>query len=78
MSDVQTIELRCSKTSDGKYNARTFINGKEVKGKEFIVNRSDEFAVILLFRRVKKQYPKDELHIKGLDKPSEEKILHSE
>ncbi len=77
MSDVQTIELRCSKSSDGKYNARTYVNGKEAKGAEFSVNRGDDFAVVILYQRVKKQYPGTAPHVKGLNKSGMEKILRS-
>jgi hypothetical protein len=78
MSDQQTIELRCSKNPDGKYNARTFVNGKELKGKEFSVNRGDQFALVLVYHQIKKQYTAGQVHIKGLDKNAELNILHSE
>jgi hypothetical protein len=78
MSDQQTIELRCSKNPDGKYNARTFVNGKELKGKEFSVNRGDQFSLVLVYHQIKKQYADGQIHIKGLDKNAELNILHSE
>ncbi|MFA6467773.1 MAG: hypothetical protein WCW35_02675 [Bacteroidota bacterium] len=78
MAEQQTIELRCSKNPDGKYNAKTFVNGKELKGKEFIVIRGDQFSLVLLYHQVKKSYATSEVHIKGLDKTSEQNILHSE
>lgn len=78
MPDQQTIELRCSKNPDGKYNARTFVNGKELKGKEFSVNRGDQFSLVLVYHQIKKQYTEGQIHIKGLDKNAELNILHSE
>ncbi len=74
MPDTLTIELRCSKSSDGKYNATTVVNGKPLKGREFSLNRSDEFGVVLLYQKIKKQYPKNELHVKGLDKHGMDQI----
>ncbi|NUN68604.1 MAG: hypothetical protein HUU02_02725 [Bacteroidetes bacterium] len=78
MPEQQTIELRCSKNPDGKYNARTFINGKEVKGKEFSVNRGDQFSLVLVYHQIKKQYAGAAVQIKGVDKNTEASILHSE
>lgn len=78
MSDQQTIELRCSKNPDGKFNARTFVNGKEVKGKQFSVNRGDQFSLVLTYHQIKKQYAGAAVQIKGLDKNAEASILHSE
>jgi hypothetical protein len=78
MSEQQTIELRCSKNPDGKYNAKTFVNGKELKGKEFNVNRGDQFSLVLVYHQIKKQYSSGQIHIKGLDKNAELNILHSE
>ncbi|MFA5834587.1 MAG: hypothetical protein WDA22_14000 [Bacteroidota bacterium] len=78
MKDQQTIELRCSKNPDGKYNAKTFVNGKELKGKEYNINRGDQFSLVLVYHQIKKQYPAGEVHIKGLDKNAEQNILHSE
>ena len=75
MPENVSIELRCSKSSDGKFTARTFVNGKELKGKEFFLNRSDEFAVVQLYQRIKKQYAEGELVVKGLDKHAMESIL---
>ncbi len=72
-----SIELRCSKTSDGKYTGYTFVNGKEIKEKELFVIRGDEFSMVLLYQRVKKKYPGSEVRVKGLDKHAMEKILHS-
>ena len=72
-----SIELRCSKTSDGKYTGYTFVNGKEIKEKELFVIRGDEFSMVLLYQRVKKKYPGSEVHVKGLDKHAMEKILRS-
>jgi hypothetical protein len=74
MAETVSIELRCSKTSDNKYTARTYVNGKEKKEKEFIVNRSDEFAVVQLYQRVKKAYPGVEPTVKGLDKHAMDSI----
>ncbi len=78
MADQQTIELRCSKNPDGKYNARTFVNGKELKAKEFNVNRGDQFSLVLVYHQIKKQYATGVVQIKGLDKNAEHNILHSE
>jgi hypothetical protein len=78
MTEPQTIELRCSKNPDKKYNARTFVNGKEVKKKEFTIIRGDQFSLVLAYHQIKKQYPAGEVHIKGLDKNEELNILHSE
>jgi hypothetical protein len=78
MAEQQTIELRCSKNPDGKYNARTFVNGKELKQKEFFVNRGDQFSLTLVYHQIKKQYPAGTVQIKGLDKNAAENILHSE
>jgi len=78
MAVQQTIELRCSKNNDGKYNARTFVNGKELKAKEFSVNRGDQFSLVLVYHQIKKRYPADSVQIKGLDKNAEQNILHSE
>ena len=69
-----SIELRCSKTSDGKYTGYTFVNGKEIKEKELFVIRGDEFAMVLLYQRVKKKYPGSEVHVKGLDRHAMENI----
>ncbi|MDD8018810.1 MAG: hypothetical protein PHP42_10595 [Bacteroidota bacterium] len=77
MADNTSIELRCSKTSDGKYNASTFVNGKHLKEAHFSVNRGDEFAIVLLYQKLKKQYPKSEPQVKGMDKHGMEMILHS-
>lgn len=74
MAETVSVELRCSKTSDGKYTARTFVNGKEMKAKEFFVMRGDEFSVVLLYQRVKKQYPGNTIVVKGLDKHAMDKI----
>lgn len=78
MPENPSLELRCSKNPDGKYNARTFVNGKELKGKEFTVNRGDQFALVLVYHQIKKQYPAGVVQIKGLDKNIAENILHSE
>lgn len=78
MSEQQTIELRCSKNPDGKYNARTFVNGKELKGKEFNVNRGDQFSLVLVYHQIKKKFAASPVQIKGLDKTVEQNILHSE
>jgi hypothetical protein len=78
MPEHQTIELRCSKNPDGKYNAKTFVNGKEIKGKEFTIIRGDQFSLVLAYHQIKKKYPSGEVHIKGLDKNSELNIIHSE
>ncbi|MBI2427821.1 MAG: hypothetical protein HYV29_03330 [Ignavibacteriales bacterium] len=78
MPENISIELRCSKTSDGKYTAHTFANGKQVKDPELSVNRSDEYAVVLLYRRVKKKYPKVEIAVKGLDKHAMDEIARSQ
>lgn len=78
MSEQHTIELRCSKNPDGKYNAKTFVNGKELKGKEFSVNRGDQFSLVLVYHQIKKQYANGQILIKGLDKNAELNILHSE
>jgi hypothetical protein len=78
MADQQTIEIRCSKNPDGKYNAKTFVNGKELKAKEFNVNRGDQFSLVLVYHQIKKQYTTGIVQIKGLDKNAEHNILHSE
>lgn len=78
MSEQHTIELRASKNPDGKFNARTFVNGKELKGKEFSVIRGDQFSLTLVYHQIKKQYPAAVVHVKGLDKNAEQNILHSE
>jgi len=78
MTENHSIELRCSKNPDGKYNARTFVNGKELRGKEFTVNRGDQFTLVLVYHQIKKQYPAVVVQIKGLDKNVAENILHSE
>jgi len=78
MTELQKIELRCSKNPDGKYNAKTFVNGKELKGKEYNINRGDQFSLVLVYHQIKKQYPSGEVQIKGLDKNAEQNILHSE
>lgn len=77
MPEKVSVELRCSKTNDGKYTAWTFVNGKEIKEKEFFVTRTDEFAVVLLYQRVKKKYPKSEIILKGLDKHAVDKIYRA-
>lgn len=74
MKQPLSIELRCSKTNDGKYTAHTYVNGKQVKETDFIVNRSTEFAVVLLYQRVRKKYPKSEITVKGLDKHAMDEI----
>ena len=74
MAENVSIEIRCSKTSDGKYTAWTFVNGKELKEKEFFVMRGDEYSMVLLYQRVKKQYPGNEIVVKGLDKHAMDKI----
>ena len=71
------IELRCSKNPDGKYNARTFINGKEEKGKGFSVNRGDQFAVTLVCRRIRTEHPGAAVVVKGVDRTTEQAILRS-
>ncbi len=78
MSEQQTIELRCSKNPDGKYNARTFVNGREVKGKQYTINRGDQFSLVLAYHQIKKEYPSGTVQIIGLDKNAEMNILHSE
>lgn len=78
MPDQQTIELRCSKNPDGKYNARTFVNGKELKGKEYTIIRGDQFSLVLVYHQIKKLYPAGVVQIKGVDKNVEQNILHSE
>lgn len=74
MTEKLSIELRCSKSSDGKYSARTFVNGKEKKEKNYFLNRSDEFAVVQLYQRLKKEFPKVEPTVKGLDKHAMDQI----
>jgi len=71
------IELRCSKDSYGKINARTFLAGKELKEKPFSVIRGDQFSLVLLFQEIKKQYPTSMVQIKGLDKYATDYILNS-
>lgn len=78
MPEQHTIELRCSKNPDGKYNAKTFVNGKELKGKEYSVIRGDQFSIVLVYHQIKKKFPSDEVHLKGLDKNAAENVLHSE
>jgi hypothetical protein len=78
MPEQLTVELRCSKNPDGKYNAKTFVNGKELKGKEFTVNRGDQFSIVLVYHQIKKQYASGQIHIKGLDRNAEMNIIHSE
>ncbi len=78
MSGTQTIELRCSKNPDGKFNAKTFVNGKEQKEKELSVNRGDQFSLVLVYHQIKKKYPSAEVLVKGVDKNTEQNILHSE
>ncbi len=78
MSEQHTIELRCSKNPDGKYNARTFVNGKELKEKQFSIIRGDQFSLVLVYHQIKKQYPAGTILIKGVDKNVEQNILHSE
>lgn len=78
MPEQQSIELRCSKNPDGKYNARTFVNGKELKGKQYSINRGDQFSLVLAYHQIKKEYPSGTVSIKGLDKNAELNILHSE
>lgn len=75
MNDRIAIELRCSKTPDGKYHAKTFINGKEQKGKEFSVHRSTDFAVVQLYQRLKNEHAASEIQVKGLDPQSLQKIF---
>jgi len=74
----QTIELRCSKSSDGKYNASTYINGKHLKDHDLNINRGTEFSIVLLYQNLKKKYPKDELHVKGLDKHGMDEIQRAD
>jgi len=74
MEKYVSIELRCSKTSDGKYTAHTYINGKQLKETEFTVNRNTEYAVVLLYQRVVKKYPKASITVKGLDKHAMDEI----
>ena len=74
MPDNISIELRCSKSNDGKYTARSYANGKELKEKELFIIRGDEFAVVLLYQRLKKKYPEAAIHVKGLDKHAMDKI----
>jgi hypothetical protein len=69
-----SVELRCSKSNDGKYSARTFIDGKERKEKGFLVNRSDEYAVVLVYQLLRREYPDSAPIIKGLDKHAMEMI----
>lgn len=69
-----TVELRCSKTSDGKYTGRTFVNGKEIKDKDLFVIRGDEYSMVLLYQRVKKKYSGNEVSVKGLDKHAMDNI----
>ncbi len=78
MSGQFSIELRCSKTSDAKYNAHTFVNGKQIKDPDLSVNRSDEYAVVLLHQRVRKKYPKADIVVKGLDKHAMDEIARSQ
>lgn len=78
MPEQISIELRCSKTSDGKYTAHTFVNGKQLKEADMSVNRGDEFAVVQLHQRVKKKYPKVEPVVKGLDKHAIDRIFRSQ
>lgn len=78
MSARQIIELRCSKNPDGKYNAKTVVDGKERKEKELSVNRGDQFSLVLVYHQIKKKFPAAEVVIKGVDKNTESNILHSE
>lgn len=77
MTEPVNIELRCSKTPDGKFNAKTFFNGKEQKGKEFVVNRSTDFSIVLLYQRLKKAHSGAEIQVKGLDPQSMQKIVQA-
>ncbi|KAB2924083.1 MAG: hypothetical protein F9K22_07135 [Bacteroidetes bacterium] len=77
MTETTNIELRCNKTSDGKYSAVTVVNGKEMKEKEFAVNRSTEFAVVQLYQRVTERYAGVRPVIKGLDKHAMEAVQRS-
>lgn len=77
MSETMNVELRCNKTSDGKYSAVTVVNGKEMKGKDFTVNRSTEFAVVQLYQRVTERYAGARPVIKGLDKHAMEAVQRS-
>lgn len=74
---AQTIELRCSKNPDGKYNARTFVNGKEVRGKEFSLIRGDQFALVRIYQHLKGAYTDGTVEILGLDRNAEQQILRS-
>ncbi|MEW6060691.1 MAG: hypothetical protein AB1600_01995 [Bacteroidota bacterium] len=74
MTQQNPIELRCSKTSDGKLTAHTYINGKQFKEPGFSVNRGDEYAVVLLYQRVKKKYPTSSITVRGLDKHAMDEI----
>ena len=78
MTAPMTIELRCSKNPDGKYNARTFIGGKEQKEKGYSVNRGDLFAVTLICRRIRTEHPEAAVVVKGVDRTTEQSILRSE
>ena len=72
-----SVELRCSKSNDGKYNASTYVNGKHLKDRNLTLIRSDEFSVVLLYQKLKKQFPKDEVHVKGLDRHGMDQILRA-
>ena len=75
MSENRSIEIRCNKYPDGKYSAKTYVNGKQEKQKEFTVNRSTEFAIVQLFQHIKKEYPDVEPVVRGLDKHGMEMIM---
>jgi hypothetical protein len=72
-----SIELRCSRSSDGKYNASTYLNGTHAKDHAVNVIRGDEFSVVLLYRTLKEKYPAATIQVKGLDRHGMDSILRS-
>ena len=72
-----TIELRCSRSNDGKYNASPYVNGKHLKDHALNLIRGNEFLVVLLYQKLKKQYPQDFIQVKGLDRHGMDQILRA-
>ena len=75
MPENLSIELRCNKNNGGSYTGHTFLNGKKQDAAEYSVHRGDCDAVALLYSKIKKLHPGNEVHIKGLDKLCMDKIL---
>ena len=75
MPENVSIELRCNKNNGGSYTAHTYMNGKENDNTEYSVNRGTCDAIALLYAKIKKLHPGNEIRIKGLDKLCMDKIL---